>query len=402
MGCMTTASSWSKTLPITPVLTFVVHPIPTSVLNGPKNPFQISIGPGADVQDNEFRRVIRVIGQYKLLEVGKNAAARFHQQQHLRTFLDLALPPIVRLDVSNKVCTRYHARFESKPCEVAGGLDVRRGNQDKHAFCRGFHDPILCIGTGPRATLTRHRDIAVSLQPLQLSPARKPHRLTISTRTKLHSGEISRHAYFPARRSRNQSRLTGNAPGLLHPRTFNRPVLGTMPCDSVARKSPLIPMVSQALPPMQWALVGAKRLEYRSLLPLCLYAQTTCLSPYGLSGCSGRWQPRSAWSAAACCRFVSMPKLRACPHMASADAVGVGSREAFGVRQLAAALSLRPNNVSVPISAPEWFLRRLRQPPIETRDNLRATPRSRSKTQTTSLSLYLRRLGYAWAAGAMY
>ncbi|NLH74233.1 MAG: hypothetical protein GX456_14350 [Verrucomicrobia bacterium] len=100
--------------------------------------------------------------------------------------------------------------------------------------------------------------------------------------------------------------------------------------------------------------------------------------------------------------------------MASADAVGVGRREAFGVRQLAAALSLCPNNVCVPISAPEWFLRRLRQPPIETRDNLRATPRSRSKTQTTSLSLYwartqttslslyLRRLGYAWAAGAMY
>ncbi|NLH73246.1 MAG: hypothetical protein GX456_09355 [Verrucomicrobia bacterium] len=35
--------------------------------------------------------------------------------------------------------------------------------------------------------------------------------------------------------------------------------------------------------------------------------------------------------------------------MASADAVRVGRREAFGVRQLAAALSLCPNNVSVPI-----------------------------------------------------
>jgi len=35
---------------------------------------------------------------------------------------------------------------------------------------------------------------------------------------------------------------------------------------------------------------------------------------------------------------------------AAADAVGVGRREAFGVRQLAAALSLRPSNVSVPIS----------------------------------------------------
>ncbi|NLH73275.1 MAG: hypothetical protein GX456_09500, partial [Verrucomicrobia bacterium] len=34
---------------------------------------------------------------------------------------------------------------------------------------------------------------------------------------------------------------------------------------------------------------------------------------------------------------------------ATADAVGVGRREAFGVRQLAAALSLCPNNVSVPI-----------------------------------------------------
>ncbi|NLH72924.1 MAG: hypothetical protein GX456_07705 [Verrucomicrobia bacterium] len=35
--------------------------------------------------------------------------------------------------------------------------------------------------------------------------------------------------------------------------------------------------------------------------------------------------------------------------MASADAVGVGGREAFGVRQLAAALFLCPNNVSVPM-----------------------------------------------------
>ncbi|NLH74168.1 MAG: hypothetical protein GX456_14025, partial [Verrucomicrobia bacterium] len=30
---------------------------------------------------------------------------------------------------------------------------------------------------------------------------------------------------------------------------------------------------------------------------------------------------------------------------AAADALGVGRREAFGVRQLAAALFLRPNNV---------------------------------------------------------
>jgi len=39
-------------------------------------------------------------------------------------------------------------------------------------------------------------------------------------------------------------------------------------------------MVLHALPRMQWALVGAKRLECGSLLPLCFYAQTTCLSPY--------------------------------------------------------------------------------------------------------------------------
>ncbi len=42
----------------------------------------------------------------------------------------------------------------------------------------------------------------------------------------------------------------------------------------------LIPTVSHALPPMQWALAAAKRLECGSLLPLCFYAQTTCLSPY--------------------------------------------------------------------------------------------------------------------------
>ncbi len=86
-----------------------------------------------------------------------------------------------------------------------------------------------------------------------------------------------------------------------------------------------------ALPHMQWALVGAKRLECGSLLPLCLYAQTTCLEPYRHDG---------------------------------------------------------ENNVSVPISASEGFLRTLRQPPIGTRGNLQATPQSGGKTQTTSLSLY--------------
>ncbi|NLH72268.1 MAG: hypothetical protein GX456_04375 [Verrucomicrobia bacterium] len=47
------------------------------------------------------------------------------------------------------------------------------------------------------------------------------------------------------------------------------------------------------------------------------------------------------------------------------------------------------NNVSVPISASEGFLRTLRQPPIRTRGDLRATPLSLSKTQTTCLSPYL-------------
>ncbi|NLH72241.1 MAG: hypothetical protein GX456_04235 [Verrucomicrobia bacterium] len=68
--------------------------------------------------------------------------------------------------------------------------------------------------------------------------------------------------------------------------------------------------------------------------------------------------------------------------------MGVGRREAFGVRQLAAALVSCPNNVSVPISASEGFLHRLRQPRIWTRGNLRATLQSGAKTQTTCLSLY--------------
>ncbi|HOK78259.1 MAG TPA: hypothetical protein PLW35_11135, partial [Verrucomicrobiota bacterium] len=47
------------------------------------------------------------------------------------------------------------------------------------------------------------------------------------------------------------------------------------------------------------------------------------------------------------------------------------------------------NNVSVPISASEGFHHRLRQPPIRTRGDLRATPLSLSKSQTTCLSPYL-------------
>jgi len=46
------------------------------------------------------------------------------------------------------------------------------------------------------------------------------------------------------------------------------------------------------------------------------------------------------------------------------------------------------NNVAVPMSASTGFLRRLPKPRIRTRGNLRTTPQSGSKTQTTSLSLY--------------
>ncbi|NLH74608.1 MAG: hypothetical protein GX456_16285 [Verrucomicrobia bacterium] len=56
--------------------------------------------------------------------------------------------------------------------------------------------------------------------------------------------------------------------------------------------------------------------------------------------------------------------------------MGVGGREALGVRQLAAALFLCPNTVSVPISAAKGLLHRLQQPPIGPRDNLRTMPQS--------------------------
>ena len=77
--------------------------------------------------------------------------------------------------------------------------------------------------------------------------------------------------------------------------------------------------------------------------------QTTCLSPY-------RRLRQGATRAAP-------SRLSVCPHTApfdhaadpngfsraAADAVGVGRREVFGVRQLAAALFSFPNNVSVPL-----------------------------------------------------
>ncbi|NLH75208.1 MAG: hypothetical protein GX456_19355 [Verrucomicrobia bacterium] len=48
--------------------------------------------------------------------------------------------------------------------------------------------------------------------------------------------------------------------------------------------------------------------------------------------------------------LVSKPPKGGTP-LTAAGALGVGRREAFGVRQLAAALFSCPNNVSVPISA---------------------------------------------------
>ncbi len=83
------------------------------------------------------------------------------------------------------------------------------------------------------------------------------------------------------------------------------------------------------------------------------------MSTWPLSwGFTPRWYGPRRW------RFDDRPsQLRVCPHMvsfdpaadpdgfsrATADAVGVGRREAFGVRQLAAAFFLCANNMSVPI-----------------------------------------------------
>ncbi|NLH72044.1 MAG: hypothetical protein GX456_03205 [Verrucomicrobia bacterium] len=54
--------------------------------------------------------------------------------------------------------------------------------------------------------------------------------------------------------------------------------------------------------------------------------------------------------------------------------MGGGGREAFGVRQLAAALFSCTNNVSVPISTWAGVLPRLTQQRIGAMDNWRAMP----------------------------
>jgi len=126
-----------------------------------------------------------------------------------------------------------------------------------------------------------------------------------------------------------------------------------MPCDSVAGKTALIkPPLHAALPRMQWALEDAKRLECGSLLPLCSYAQTTCLALYLRFPALAPQdlQPRQAWKHAL--RLRRWEERADQAHTARCDAavaVGVGRREALGVRQLAAALSLCANNVPVPL-----------------------------------------------------
>ncbi|NLH74730.1 MAG: hypothetical protein GX456_16905 [Verrucomicrobia bacterium] len=91
--------------------------------------------------------------------------------------------------------------------------------------------------------------------------------------------EFMRLSYAP-RRSRNDGYLPGNTLGSSTTRTLSHAGLGNTPRDSVERNSVLTPMVSYALPRMQWTLAGAKRLECGSFLPLSFYARTTCLSQY--------------------------------------------------------------------------------------------------------------------------
>ncbi|NLH71482.1 MAG: hypothetical protein GX456_00340 [Verrucomicrobia bacterium] len=102
--------------------------------------------------------------------------------------------------------------------------------------------------------------------------------------------------------------------------------------------------------------------------------------------------------------------------------MGVGRREALGVRQLAAALCLCANNVSVPMSACAGFLHQVQGPRIGTGEHLWGIAQSarsanlRRKcavaTQTSAASAHLRGVAQAgrgksgfgtpiahWAAG---
>ncbi len=144
---------------------------------------------------------------------------------------------------------------------------------------------------------------------------------------------------------------------------------------------------------MLWALVGAKRLECGSSLPLSFYAQTTCLSPYpiprpdsenrhtvtldgiiAITGLGYPWHSCHPWSIDSILSSLSFLAAD------GADHTDAQTTCLEPYRHDAA------NSVSVPISASEGFLRRVRQPPIGTGDNLQATPQSGDKTRTTCLS----------------
>ncbi|NLH73835.1 MAG: hypothetical protein GX456_12340 [Verrucomicrobia bacterium] len=185
-----------------------------------------------------------------------------------------------------------------------------------------------------------------------------------------------------------------------------------MPCDSVARKSALIPMVFHALPRMQRPLVSSKRLECGSLLPLCLMhkqracnqigmtPQTTCLSPYPIfpispmTGHATRFDPANRTtehtpvgcgeeSPRSCLRVRrntdGRERGRPRPHQRDDQPY-----DPFGSRKCGARTFTGwgcPNNVPVPISASERFLRSLRQSRIGTRGNLKTTQQLGAKPQ---------------------
>ena len=104
-----------------------------------RQPCQIARGTAPQVEHDELRRIVGMLGENELFQSGHIGAARFQHHQHLCARLDLAFPPVVRFHPRHQIRAGDEPSLQCKPCKPPSRFQVRRGDENEGKGGGGFH-----------------------------------------------------------------------------------------------------------------------------------------------------------------------------------------------------------------------------------------------------------------------
>ena len=108
-----------------------------ALLQTRRQPIKVSFIARAHWQNDKLRRVVGMFGEDQFLQRGQLRFLRLQNQQHLRTGLNLSLPPVMRFDFWDEIRAGDQPRRQRGFGQRAGRLQIRRGDEDDgESICR--------------------------------------------------------------------------------------------------------------------------------------------------------------------------------------------------------------------------------------------------------------------------